>query len=165
MESEEKVYEGVIGWIKHDNDIINREKHAEELFCLLKFSVMPSEFLSEVVAKETILRSLLVVMQAVLSAIGNHQPQKSAQEEQNKKHDKKSPSQKENRMPDLPLSGFLAVDQSAIWKVVAKEVKKTNLKYDHSGGLAVCWGRYVFVISGSRVKSIEQIDMENLLFV
>ena len=115
VESEEKVYEVVIGWIKHDNDIINREKHAEELFSLLKFSVMPSEFLSKVVAKETILRSSLVVMQAVLSAIGNHQPQKSAQEEQNKKHYKKSPSQKENRMPDLPLSGFLAADQSAIW--------------------------------------------------
>jgi len=69
VESEEKVYEAVIGWIKHD--LINREKFVGELLSFVKFSEMSLDFFNLVVAKETIIRCSFVTMQSFINAIVN----------------------------------------------------------------------------------------------
>ena len=137
VESEEKVYEAVIGWIKHE--VTNREQHAEELLSLLKFSKMPLDFLTQVVAKEKLLGTSHCAG-LVLNAIANFKP--AAKRKATK--DKSTSCKRRTNV----LNGFIAVDGRTIWNSEQNQLTQKKLSYNHTGGSAVLSKGSLFVIGG-----------------
>ena len=142
----EKVFESVIGWIKHD--AINREKCAEEFFNCVDFTEMSLDFLTEVVANEKLIGDSRLCSKLVLDAIGLlsviEKPRIS-------------------RPCGLALRDFVAVDGKRVMKVTSHDLQKLPLKHDHTGGSAVK-GRFVYVIGGCKTKEMEGVEIENFGF-
>ena len=152
VESEEKVYEAVIGWIKMD--VVGREKHAEELLGFVKFPNMSLDFLNQVVAKERLIEVSDVCMKSVLQAIGNYKPRLATTALPTTSSLKSSNS--------LSLKNFLAVDYKTVWKQTAVGLQKTLLQHDYRGGSAVLWQGCVHVFGGCGRKVTEVIFASNL---
>ena len=155
VESEEKVYEAVIDWIKMD--VVGREKHVEELLSFVKFTNMSLDFLNQVVAKERLIEVSHVCMKSVFRAIGNYKPRSAAEALPTTSRLKSSNS--------LPLKNFLAVDGRTVWKETSFSTHKILLRHGHSGGLAVLWREYVFVFGGSGTKTTEVISTTHLVAI
>ena len=153
VKSETNVYEAVINWIKMD--VLGREKYAEELLCLLKFSEMPLEFLTKVAAKEKLVENPYASLKALFRAIGNYKsplPQQSAAIDQ--------PSTSKQFVS--PINGCVAVDSKTVWKMTTSGLEKTALKYNHAGGSAVKVDSEVLVISGCETKQIECYSVDDM---
>ena len=152
FELEEKVYEAVIGWIRHE--VTNREQHAEELLSLLKFSKMPLDFLTQVVAKEKLLGTSHCAG-LVLNAIANFKP--AAKQKATK--DKSTSCELRTNV----LNGFIAVDGRTIWKSKQNQLTQKKLSYDHTGGSAVLSKRRLHVIGGRDCYRSEEYCLFDLV--
>ena len=128
VKSEKKVYEAAIKWIKMD--VLGREKYAEELLCLLKFSEMPLDFSTKVAAKEKLIENFYASLKSLFRAIGNY---KSPLPQQSAAIDKPSTS----KQFVSPINGCAAVDSKAVWKMTMNGFEQTALKYNHDGGSVV----------------------------
>ena len=154
VKSETNVYEAVINWIK--TDVLGREKYAEELLCLLKFSEMQLEFLTKVAAKEMLIENSYSSLKALFRAIGNY---KSPLSQQSAAIDQPSTS----KQFVSPINDCVAVDSKTVWKMTTSGLEKTALKYNHHGGSAVKVGSRIYIISGCETKQIEQVCISNML--
>ena len=152
IESEEKVYQAVIGWIQHD--ITSRKIHVEELLGFIKFSDMSLEFLKRV-AKETILQDAHATTRAILNAIVNYRAVPLDQPPIEKLVEK--PIECKHQANHLPLKDFLAVDGKFVKLMSSKGTEKMFFKYDHTGGSAAVWDKKVFVISGCNTNFVENV--------
>ena len=121
VESEEKVYEAVIDWIKMD--VVGREKHVEELLSFMKFINMSLDFLNQVVASERLIEVSHVCMKSVFRAIGNYKPSSATTALPTTSRLKGSNS--------LSLKNFLTVDYKMVWKQTSVGLQKTWLQHDY----------------------------------
>ena len=77
VESDEKVYDAAISWIKMN--VVGREKHVEELLGFVKFPNMSLDFLIRIVAKEKFIEVSLSCIKSVFRAIGKYKQRSAAE--------------------------------------------------------------------------------------
>ena len=158
VESEEKLYESVIGWIKHDR--FEREIYAKELLDFINFSEMSLEFLNQVVAKEKLIEDSHETLKAVFRAIRSYKsPAPKQPEEVYNSATSDGESTTSSRSCLALLDDFVAVDSENVWRFTSNGLRRTRLDYNHAGGSAVQWNSTVFVISGSETRETEAIDV------
>jgi len=158
VRSEEKVYEALLKWVKHD--VEGRHQYIPDLMQCVRWSLLPQSYIAKEVVNEPVLKSYLAVKDMIINALIFHynHPDNS---KQNRRFFPRHPSSlvvvggKNPTVRDT-VESYSAKNNA--WRPLAKLTVKRS-----SVGVAFLNG-YLYAVGGfsvtSRLSSVERYDPE-----